>query len=315
MENRVKAYVDANSNNKYDSGEEVSSWSNECQITFDKTTPTVPVNGAPHNAAIPTNNFDFTWDASSDSSTITYEFQSSLNPAESGGVLTTGLWKSGTLSSNMIHSSGAPDGTWYWQVRAVDSAGNTSAWSNIWNVTIDKVFPTVDLDFPTPGSSAKSFQAVFSENVVESEAEDPANYFLNNWPGAGGSGDLTGDATIVYDSSTKTATVTFTNPGWYISPEQQWGVQDIHDLAGNLQSVSPYTEYSTPMVSPVTTDSGTDTNWHNTPVTVNLSCSDTSGSGCKKTYYTTDGSTPTTSSSSGNSVTLNTDGIYTKILL
>jgi hypothetical protein len=46
-------------------------------------------------------------------------------------------------------------------------------------------------------------------------------------------------------------------------------------------------------------------------VTVNLACSDVGGSGCKTTYYTTDGSTPTTASLTGNSVTLTTDGTYT----
>ena len=152
---------------------------------------------------------------------------------------------------------------------------------------------------------------VFSEDVNKVDAENPANYFLNNWPGAEGSGNLVGHATVLYNSTSYTATITFTTPGWYISPEQKWGVQNIHDLANNLLQVNPYAEYSTPLVKPVTTDSGTDSNWHNSPVTVNFSCTDINGSGCKATYYTTDGSDPTTASSSGNSVTLNTDGIFT----
>jgi hypothetical protein len=174
----------------------------------------------------------------------------------------------------------------------------------------DTTAPTADIVFPTPGPSATSFEVVFNEDVVETEAEDPANYFLTNWPGAGGSGDLVGDATIVYDSMTKTATVTLTNIGWYISAEQQWGVQNINDISGNVL-VSPYSEYSTLMTAPVTVDSGIDTNWHNTPVTLTLNCSDTFSSGCKKTYYTTDGTTPTTSSLFGNSFTLSADGIHT----
>lgn len=108
----------------------------------DTTPPSVPVSGSPHNTIIPTNNFDFTWDPSTDASPITYEFQSSQNPAQSGGVLTTGLWQSGTLPTNMIHSSGAPDGTWYWQVRATDSFGNASDWSEIWQVTLDTTPPS-----------------------------------------------------------------------------------------------------------------------------------------------------------------------------
>jgi hypothetical protein len=188
----------------------------------------------------------------------------------------------------------------------IDSVG-----LNVLYVPADTTPPTVDLVFPTPGPAATSFQAVFSENIKQAEAENPANYFLTSWPGAGGSGDLVGDVTIVYNPTTFTATVTFTNAGWYISPEQQWGVENIHDLVGNLLAVSPYSEYSTPLVAPVTTDSGIDTNWHNTPVTVTLTCVDTNGSGCKTTYYTTDNTDPSLTSSTGNSFTLSTEGQYT----
>ncbi|MDA1338267.1 MAG: hypothetical protein O2871_02795, partial [bacterium] len=175
----------------------------------------------------------------------------------------------------------------------------------------DTTKPIVDLVFPSTGPAATSFQAVFSENVNPTEAENPANYFLTDWPGAGGSGDLVGDVTIVYNPTTFTATVTFTNAGWYVSPEQQWGVENIHDLVGNLLAVSPYSEYSTPMIAPVTTNTGIDANWHNTTVTVTLTCADTNGSGCKTTYYTTDTIEPNLTSTTGNSFTLSTQGQYT----
>ena len=128
-----------------------------------------------------------------------------------------------------------------------------STYSNIttYDFEADTTPPIADLVFPTPGPAATSFQVVFSESVVESEAENPANYFLNNWPGAGGSGDLVGDATVVYDDSTKTATVTFTNPGWYVSAEQEWGVQNIHDFGNNVINPNPTEETSTPMVAPL----------------------------------------------------------------
>src|SRR5262249_19576275 len=32
---------------------------------------------------------------------------------------------------------------WYWQVRAVDAAGNKSAWSDIWHYMLDSVAPDV----------------------------------------------------------------------------------------------------------------------------------------------------------------------------
>jgi hypothetical protein len=51
--------------------------------------------------------------------------------------------------------------------------------------------------------------------------------------------------------------------------------------------------------------------WKNTTQTVTLTPTDGIGAGVAATYYTTDGSTPTTSSSQGTSTTLNADGIYT----
>lgn len=126
-----------------DSLSNCSDWSGPWAVTVDNIAPTVPLNGMPHNQAINTNNFDFTWDSSTDASSVTYEFQSSLSSTSSGGVLTSGLWHSGVLPTAMIHSSGAPDGKWYWQVRAIDAAGNTSAWSTIWNVTLDTVAPAI----------------------------------------------------------------------------------------------------------------------------------------------------------------------------
>jgi|GEM_PF-1367707 len=61
----------------------------------------------------------------------------------------------------------------------------------------------------------------------------------------------------------------------------------------------------------LTTTDNTDSNWHNADVTITLTCMDSLGSGCAHTYYTTDGTTPTTSSSQGTSVTISTNGSHT----
>lgn len=67
--------------------------------------------------------------------------------------------------------------------------------------------------------------------------------------------------------------------------------------------------------TPVTTDNVDSSSWRTSSVTVTLSCSNSGGSTCAHTYYTTDGSTPTTGSSSGSgattSFTLSSDGTYT----
>jgi hypothetical protein len=300
-----------------------SAWSNVWRMTIDTVAPAVPtgiyfkdtVNSKDVACGGTTSakNFDVYWKANTESDFDHYEYIS-FNADGSAGPIRTFT----TPYFNASWWTVPTEGTYGVQIRAVDKAGNKSAWSggseginNSCTYTVDWTAPTVKLVFPTPGPSATSFQAVFSEDVNSTEATNPANYFLNNWPGAGGSGNLDGHATVSYNSTSHIATVTFTTAGWYISPEQQWGVQNIQDLAGNTQQSNPHAEYSTSMVKPVTTDSDTDSNWHNAPVTVTLSCTDVNGSGCKDTYYTTDGSTPTTSSTSGNSITLNTDGVYT----
>jgi len=152
-----------------------------------------PTNGAPNGTYITTNEFDFTWDASTGVSSITYEFQSSLNPSQVDGVLTTELWKSGTLPTNMIHSSGASDGTWYWQVRAKDAAGNYSDWSEIWTVTIDTTPPTIpqNLRFENPSLQCEDITSNYHITPTWDESEDMLSglyryeYFVNT-PGVQG---------------------------------------------------------------------------------------------------------------------------------
>lgn len=117
----------------------------------------------------------------------------------------------------------------------------------------DSVSPTAALIFEGTGPSYPRFKVAFSEDVVKSEAENPANYFLENWPGEGGSGDLIGDATVSYDATTFTATVSFISAGWYLSAEQEWGVQNVHDIAGNMLSPNPTSGTSTPMQNPTVT--------------------------------------------------------------
>jgi len=127
-----------------------------------------------------------------------------------------------------------------------DAAGNVE--EVVRNFTIDTTIPTAQITFPARGMSATNFTVSFNEPVNVADAKNPANYYLQNWPGAGSDGDLLGDATIDYNATTKVATVAFTNPFWYVSGEQKWGVKNIHDLAGN--SIVDTSAYSTPLTAP-----------------------------------------------------------------
>ena len=65
--------------------------------------------------------------------------------------------------------------------------------------------------------------------------------------------------------------------------------------------------------APTTTDNTASIGnaWKNTNQTVMLTPTDGTGSGTAATYYTTNGSTPTTTSPTGTAVSLNSDGVYT----
>ena len=279
-----------------------SDWSNFGKVTIDTSIPAVPTGiyfkdtvnneNVQCGGATSARNFDVYWDANTESDFDHYEYIS-FNADGSTGPIRTFT----TSYFNASWWTVPTEGTYGVQIRAVDKAGNKSAWfggsegiNNSCTYTVDWTAPTVALVFPTPGPSATSFRAVFSEDVNATDATNPANYFLHNWPGAGGSGNLVGHATVSYDATSHTATVTFTDPGWYVSPEQQWGVQDIHDLAGNLQSINPFTAYSTPMIAPTTPTANPVAGDYDSPQTVTLSSFD-SGSGLSGIYYTTDGTT------------------------
>jgi hypothetical protein len=145
---RVKA-VDAEGN--------AGAWSDLWQVTIDRTAPLTPTGGAPHGTTIVTNNFYFTWNSSTDNQTaVGYEFRFSQDASQVGTAPdNSSAWMSSVLSDPTLHSTGASDGIWYWQVRAVDGAGNRSLWSEVWNVTLNTapspVAPTVIIDDGTAG--------------------------------------------------------------------------------------------------------------------------------------------------------------------
>lgn len=114
-------------------------------FTYDTVAPALPVHEFPgNNAFINMNDFWFEW---SDASGATkYETQYSQDPATGSNgafvsVAWTGDYQQIQPTTSKAHSVGA-NGTWYWQVRAIDDAGNKSAWTAPWKLTIDMVAPS-----------------------------------------------------------------------------------------------------------------------------------------------------------------------------
>lgn len=178
-----------------------SNWSLPVHYYYDATPPSVPTGGWPHLATLNSNVFNYTWNPSTDNvSGVTYEYQASQNPAQSGGVLTSGLWQNWVhgnasqypLNSPLIPSVGTSDGTWYWQVRAVDAAGNKSAWSEIWHYTLDSVapaVPTAELTQDSDGANVPDGGYTNSQFFTFSltSSPDTTRYQLKYWNDVSGS--------------------------------------------------------------------------------------------------------------------------------
>ncbi len=154
-----------------DNAENVGDWSDPIHYYYDATVPAVPTNGLPHNQYKNTNDgWYFTWSDVTDSgSPIHYEFIASQNNSvDEYGVLNSGVWyntssshpEQNPLNLPQILTVGAAEGQWFWQVRAIDEAGNTSNWSEVWNVTIDMTDPGVEITLPTDSSLLSGIQDI-----------------------------------------------------------------------------------------------------------------------------------------------------------
>jgi hypothetical protein len=82
------------------------------------------------------------------------------------------------------------------------------------------------------------------------------------------------------------------------------------DAAGNT-GATPVTGFGVDVTPPTTIDDAASIGsaWR-TSATVTLTATDTGGAGVGQTFYTTDGSAPTTASASGTSLELDADGVY-----
>lgn len=215
-------------------------------FTIDYIAPTVPTNGSPNSITIDTNNFDFNWDNSTDDySPITYKYQTSQDSTNSGGILTNGLWTSGTLTTSMIRSSGAGDGTWYWQVKAIDAAGNESAWSTIWNVTIDTTAPGIP-GTPSTTSPTNSPTQTWTWTAAVEAVSGIQTYFYR----------ITGDTIVALTSTGSNVASFVTNLGQ--------GIYNFfvtaQDNAGNIGSESAAGSVTVDNIAPtvVLTDNHSD---------------------------------------------------------
>src|SRR3990167_99579 len=192
------------------------------------------------------------------------------------------------------------DGQYTIKYFSVDNYGNTQAVQTAANlVKIDKTNPNTNPGTPTttPNPTSSTSQT-WNWTAATDALSGIYQYFWRTTLGG-----VAGPNGIV-NAPTASVNTNLTQGAWNFFVLAK-------DNAAN-QSSEIQGSVLVDTTAPVTSDN-TDSLWHNSAVTITLTCSDTAtgNSGCATTYYTTDGSTPTTSSSTGNSITLSAQGQYT----
>ncbi|MDQ2967720.1 MAG: chitobiase/beta-hexosaminidase C-terminal domain-containing protein, partial [Actinomycetota bacterium] len=156
------------------------------------------------------------------------------------------------------------------------------------------------------GVAAGSFKI---RNSVTDAGSGPASSTTANLGGTATGWTHTGSAVTTPAGGPFDSNVFSWTAGTSSSPTE---VVTAADNASNTLAAPTLTFQNDSTAPSTTDDTGSIGNaWRNTTTTVTLSPTDPGGSGVATTYYTTDGSTPTTSSSQGTSVVLSAEGTYT----
>ncbi len=196
-----------------DNASNVSGVSTSAATTVDTVVPATPGNPNPEDQSYKnTHNFTFSWDTISDPSTpVTYEWESSYGTTTKVDGSFTSRLAFHSLSSAFVNSPGTPNNTYYWHVRAIDAAGNKSAWSNPWKVVVDTVAPTGTITYSTTTLTNGNVVATLvpSETVIVTNNGGSTNYtftangtFTFNFRDLAGN---TGSATAIVSNIDKTA--------------------------------------------------------------------------------------------------------------
>lgn len=135
------------------------------------------------------------------------------------------------------------------------------------------------------------------------------------------SGDCVEPVGTVHVAITGTATISLNTPctagAWSVSPgplgNGAYSVTASQTNGAGTTGTSAARSFQVDATAPVTTDNTASIGnaWRVASATVTLSPVDTGGAGLAQTYYSTNGTTPTTSSATGTSILLDSDGIYT----
>lgn len=227
---------------------------NSTTVNFvvDQFAPNAPVNPVPANDYInSTVVTKLSWDAVDDAhKPVEYLFEISDSSATTGGSFNTTLNVPAWSTSPEAPMPSVTEGTvYYWHVKAQDYYGKESAWSTMWQFTVDNTNPTVDAGADIPVTNNATLHATADDNL------GITNIAKYQWT-------YTGPGTLTLDDKNPDTNVTADTDGVYTLTLTVW------DQAGNNASddltliwdgtVNPVTDFYL-----VAGDGFVDLNWTN----------------------------------------------------
>lgn len=177
-------------------------WSTPKIFTIiDTVAPTTPIAQNP-NGWQGAQNTTFSWSASIDDSSVTYELITAVHPnKDANGKLENGVVPRVTNHASPTWSTVLTDGSYFWQVRATDAAGNVSPWSNIGSLTIDSTSPVITSSL-TDNQYLKG--TVTIDQFVEEKYSKVFHFYLHNADGSVAQIDGTNVGAYKQDPTTNT---------------------------------------------------------------------------------------------------------------
>jgi len=273
-----------------DTSDNASEWSDWCGVTLDRVDPDSPsliepLNNSRVNGAVLLSD----WTTVGDADHYIYE---SYHDENANNLRWHAEYTQSEKTANNVGES-----TFWWRVKAVDMAGNESAWSELWKVTIDNTAPTMPTGLRRLGGDGNEYQCSdFSlrQNMVpkwnDNVESDFSHFEYSSFHPSGAQGL---DEKILYQASlpnTWVAPVDGTY-GFAVRAVDQagnksdWALSE-ESLGGSCQisydSEAPTTPEVLGFLSP-SLDCGSITDIHNT--TVDWTDSTDSGSGFSSYEY------------------------------
>ncbi len=223
-------------------------WSDSISYQRDTVAPGAVTLTAPADHLITSDNaFDLTWSTATDAAKYIFE-STKVDPAGATGAFAdlTGGGQS-IQSTRVFNAGGAPDGTYYWHVAAVDSAGNVGPWAAYRTVTIDTVAPDA-ATLVAPATASIRTDSAFS--FTWTSQESPALYLLEVTTAPALTED--GSFTAVPGGGRFGGTTTSFDATGAPVATYYWHVR-VFDAAGNASAWSPTwsVTINAPAVAPV----------------------------------------------------------------